>query len=299
MLSAEDFSQEPVALLRNLQRVTAPNPGLMTGPGTNSYLVGEPSSGFIVIDPGPADSGHQQRLWRSAAYPNGDGGNIQFIVCTHSHPDHASGALMLQALCVQPPPILGLPSATNARAASYFVPDSELGDGRKLALQVPAFNGAPPNEHSLEALHTPGHAANHLCLVLVQDGVLFTGDHVLQGSTTVIDPPDGNMTDYLGSLDRLLQTIVQHQVQYLLPGHGHPIGGTVEKAVQAVSGLKKHRLQREAKVASAMRQHPGADLDHWLTLVYDDVPQHLWPVARRSLLAHVQRLQALERDARR
>jgi glyoxylase-like metal-dependent hydrolase (beta-lactamase superfamily II) len=204
---------------------------------------------------------------------------------------------MLQALCPHRPPILGLPSTPDARAASFFVPDSELGDGGKLTLQVPMLNGAIANEHTLQALHTPGHAANHLCLVLVQDAILFTGDHVLEGSTTVIDPPDGIMTDYLLSLDRLLQTIVQHQVQYLLPGHGHPIGGTVEKSVEAVTGLKKHRLQREAKVASAMRQHPTADLDRWLALVYDDVPQHLWPVARRSLLAHVQRLQALEREA--
>ena len=108
-------SQRPVHLLRNVQRLTAPNPGFMTGPGTNSYLVGDAHTGFIVIDPGPADADHVQRLWRAALQPDGSGGNIQMIVCTHSHPDHSPGAKPLQALCATPPPILGLPSAPTAR----------------------------------------------------------------------------------------------------------------------------------------------------------------------------------------
>ena len=184
-------TDEPVPLLKNVVRITAPNPGVMTGPGTNSYVVGDPDTGYVVIDPGPEDAEHQQRLWRVA---NGD---IRMIVCTHSHPDHSPGARPLQALCRNRPPILGLPSAPTARAASAFTPDRPLADGELLAL---AGNGAT---HTLKVLHTPGHAANHLCLVLVEDGLLFSGDHILNGSSTVVDPPDGDMSAYLDSLDRL------------------------------------------------------------------------------------------------
>ena len=113
-------TNEPVQLLKNVVRLTAPNPGAMTGPGTNSYLVGDPDSGYIAIDPGPADAEHIERLWRAA------GGDIRLIVCTHSHADHSPGAKPLQALCKTPPPILGLPSAPTARAASQFTPDRTL-----------------------------------------------------------------------------------------------------------------------------------------------------------------------------
>ena len=119
-------TDRPTPLLRNVLRLTAPNPGVMTGPGTNSYLVGEPATGFTVIDPGPADPDHLQRLWQAAAFEDGAGGNILRIVCTHSHPDHSPGAAPLQALCQGGPPILGLPSAPTARAASAFTPDRPL-----------------------------------------------------------------------------------------------------------------------------------------------------------------------------
>jgi hypothetical protein len=109
-------------------RLTAPNPGAMTGPGTNSYLVGDPGTGYIAIDPGPADAGHLDKLWRAA------GGDIRLIVCTHSHPDHAPGARPLQAMCANQPPILGLPSADTARAHSAFVPDRALQNGELLTL---------------------------------------------------------------------------------------------------------------------------------------------------------------------
>ena len=116
----------PVPLLRNVLRLTAPNPGVMTGPGTNSYLVGDAATGYTVIDPGPADADHLQRLWQAALHPDGTGGNIKRIVCTHSHPDHAPGAWPLQALCAHRPPVMGLPSAPTARAASAFTPDETL-----------------------------------------------------------------------------------------------------------------------------------------------------------------------------
>jgi glyoxylase-like metal-dependent hydrolase (beta-lactamase superfamily II) len=264
-------SEQAVPLLKNVQRLTAPNPGVMTGPGTNSYLVGDPHTGYVVIDPGPADSEHLQRLWRAA------GGDIRTIVCTHSHPDHSPGAAPLQALCASKPPILGLASRPTARAHSVFTPDRQLQDGECITLQG-AGNG-----HTLRVLHTPGHAANHVCLVLEEDGLLFSGDHILNGSTTVIDPPDGHMGDYLNSLDVLAVACAQFDVEFILPAHGHVLGF----APQAIAQLKAHRLKREAKIAAAMQALPNGTLQQWVEHAYADVPPRLWPVAARSLQAHV------------
>ena len=268
-------TDKPVPLLKNVQRLTAPNPGVMTGPGTNSYLVGDPNTGYIAIDPGPADIDHLQRMWRAA------GGQIKAIVCTHSHPDHSPGAAPLQALCTNKPPILGLSSRPTSRANSRFTPDRELIDGEKLVLQGLCLDGEIT--HTLRVVHTPGHAANHLCLVLEEDGLLFSGDHVLNGSTTVIDPPDGHMGDYLDSLDKLAAACDTGGIEFILPAHGHVLGF----ARQAITHLKAHRLKREAKIAAAMQALPQGSLQEWVEKAYDDVPSRLWPVAARSLQAHV------------
>jgi recombination protein RecT len=269
--------EQPVPLLKNVMRLTAPNPGAMTGPGTNSYLVGDPATGYAAIDPGPNEPEHLERLWRAA------GDDIRMIVCTHSHPDHSPGARPLQAMCSGKPPILGLPSAPTARAASEFTPGRAPADGEELTLEGGGLR------HSLKVIHTPGHAANHMCLVLLEDGLLFSGDHILNGSTTVIDPPDGDMTAYLDSLDRLSAACETHSIEFILPAHGYVLGF----APQAIAHLKAHRLQREAKVIAAMQARPQGTLEDWVALVYDDVPTRMWPVAQRSLLAHVQRIEAL------
>jgi len=272
---------QPVALLKNLMRLTAPNPGVMTGPGTNSYLVGDPETGYIVIDPGPADADHIERLWRAA------GGDIRMIVCTHSHPDHSPGARPLQALCRVAPPILGLPSASTARAASDFTPDRSLQNQELLTLVNKGLEGEMT--HTLKVIHTPGHAANHLCLVLLEDGIVFSGDHILNGSTTVVDPPDGNMNAYLESLDGLSQACDKHQIDFIAPAHGYVLG----HAKAAIAGLKAHRLRREAKVIGVMQAQPDGSMDDWVALAYDDVDPRIWPVAKRSLLAHVERVREL------
>ena len=274
-------SERPVALLNNVKRLTAPNPGLMTGPGTNSYLVGTPATGYIVIDPGPNDAAHIRRLYAAT------GGRIEAIVCTHSHADHSPGAQPLQALCGQRPPILGLPSAATARADSSFTPDRALLNQELLVL---AHQG---EQHTLKVIFTPGHAANHVCLVLVEDGLLFSGDHILNGSTTIINPPDGEMTAYLDSLDRLSRACDEHEIDFILPAHGHVLG----EAPQAIAQLRAHRLQREAKVAAAMRASPDGTLDDWVALAYADTDPRVWSIARRSLQAHVDRIRALQRAA--
>ena len=275
-------TDEPVRLLKNVQRVTAPNPGVMTGPGTNSYVVGDPDTGYIVIDPGPEDREHLEQIWRAA---NGD---IRMIVCTHSHPDHSPGARPLQAMCTKTRPLIyGMPSAPTARPASEFTPDRVLQNQEQLTLSGSGLR------HSLKAIHTPGHAANHVCLVLLEDGLLFSGDHILNGSTTVVDPPDGDMNDYLESLDKLSAACDEYGIEFILPAHGHVLGF----AKQAIAHLKQHRLAREAKVIAAMRAKPRGSMDDWVAIAYDDVPPRMWPVAKRSLLAHVQRIEALQLHA--
>jgi glyoxylase-like metal-dependent hydrolase (beta-lactamase superfamily II) len=131
-------------------------------------------------------------------------------------------------------------------------------------------------------VHTPGHAANHLCLVLEEDRMLFSGDHVLNGSTTVVDPPDGNMYAYVASLRRL----ALEEVDFILPAHGHVLGF----ARQAINKLIAHRLGREEKIAAALVRTGGGTLDDIVPVAYDDVNASLFPIAKRSLLAHLEKL---------
>ncbi len=270
--------EKPVPLLKNVMRLTAPNASVMTGPGTNSYLVGDTSTGYLCIDPGPNDTAHLERLLAAA------GGDIRFIVCTHSHADHSPGAKPLQALCVAAgraaPPVLGLPSAPTARPDSRFVPDRALADHERLVLT------GPEASHELEVIFTPGHAANHLCLALAADGLLFSGDHVLNGSTTIVSVPDGNMGHYLHSLDLLAAACAEQGLDFILPAHGY----VLHDAAGAVARLKAHRLAREAKVAAALAALPNGSTEEWVAHAYADTPEKLWPIAARSLMAHVEHL---------
>jgi recombination protein RecT len=277
---------EPRALLKNLSRLTANNSHFMTGPGTNTYIVGNADSGYIVVDPGPwgeqdtESHAHIDRLMQAT------GGHIEAIVCTHSHSDHSPAARPLQERVLaangKKPLIHGLQSAPTARPGCDFTPDVEITHGQVLKLSGPVPT-------SLQAIHTPGHAANHVCLVMLEDGVLLSGDHILNGSTTVIDPPDGDMTQYLDSLALLENTCNELGIRYIAPAHGY----VLSDAAQCIRYMRGHRLKREAKVKEAMEEIPDGDLHDWLPLAYDDVPERLWPVAMRSLTAHVQRLNAL------
>jgi recombination protein RecT len=277
--------EKPVPLLKNVMRLTAPNPGMMTGPGTNSYIIGTADTGYIVVDPGPNHAAHIQRLFDATA------GDIRMIVCTHSHSDHSPGAKPLQELCASHPQIYGLPSGVHASSNSYFLPDNTLQNKEQLRLMSRRLEADLNAElaTTMEVIFTPGHAENHVCLALVEDGLLLSGDHILNGSTTVINPPDGHMGDYLDSLDVLTTACAEHQIQHILPAHGY----VLDHAERVIAHLKAHRLGREEKIAGVMQAHPTGTLDDWVAKAYDDVPHHLWPVAKRSLLAHVQHIRSL------
>lgn len=258
-------------LASGVRRIVAPNPGMMTGPGTNTYILGVRE--ITVIDPGPAIPAHLAAI-REAA-----GATIHRVLVTHTHPDHSPGAGTLAAetgalLVGRPPPAHGPQDAS-------FRPDRVPDDGDVLE----------SGEFPLEVLHTPGHASNHLCYRHIGLDWLFTGDHIINGSTVVIDPPDGNMAQYLQSLERLRLL----DCAALAPGHGD----LMHEPGEAIDRLVRHRLAREAKVADAVARHPGATLGELVRFVYAEVDRSLHAMAERSLLAHLEKLEAESRVARR
>ena len=253
-----------VTVAPGIVRLTAPNPGVMTGPGTNSYIVGNRE--LVVIDPGPAIESHVNALVAAV------GKRLKWILCTHTHLDHSPAAVALKrATGAQ---IGGATCMQDGRQDTEFCPNRVLGDG----------DTVKADGITLRAIHTPGHASNHLCYLLEEQKLLFTGDHVMQGSTVVISPPNGDMQAYFSSLDKLLRL----DLAALAPGHGRIIPAPHEE----VRRLVAHRLKREQKVADALaRKHP-ATLDELVTLAYDDVSEKLHPVAKRSLHAHLLKLAA-------
>lgn len=254
---------ELVDLAPGLARLTAPNPSIMTGIGTNTYLIG--TRDVAVVDPGPVIESHQQAIVDSVA---ARGGTIRWVVVTHHHIDHASAAA-------------GLAAAVGVEVVGFggvesFVPDRRVGDG--WVLRGPDF--------SLRAVHTPGHASDHLCWVLEEHAMLFSGDHVMQGSTVVIRPPDGDMATYLASLRRLLRA--DSGFATIAPGHGRLIANPDE----VITGIVAHRLEREEIVAAALASHDSATVEQLLGSVYADVVPAALPVARHSLWAHLLKLAA-------
>lgn len=251
---------------RFVTRLTAPNAGMMTGPGTNTYIVGERD--LAVIDPGPAIASHTEKILELTS------GRLRWILCTHTHIDHSPAAAILKAATGAQ--MLGRPAPDGQDAS--FKPDVVLENGQRIELND-SDGGL-----TLRAVHTPGHASNHLCYFLEQTGMLFTGDHVMQGSTVVINPPDGDMRAYLASLERLLA----ENIAIIAPGHGYLVG-TPHKEIRR---LIAHRLARESKVKSALQKTGPASLEDILPLVYDDVPVPLHRWAARSLMAHLEKLLA-------
>src|SRR6185436_2761353 len=217
-----------------ITRVTCANGSVMTGPGTNTYLIRAPESLEVtVLDPGPEDlntEAHLQAVLK-ASLP----GRIVRIVVTHTHKDHSPAAARLAEMTGAP--VIGRVATHPEWQDAHFAPAEQPRDGDRIVLGEGA---------TLRAVHTPGHASNHLCWLLEEEQVLFTGDHVMQGSTVVINPPDGDMAAYLSSLEKLLAI---EGLQWFAPGHGF----LMAEPQTEVRRLVQHRLAREAKVAAALR----------------------------------------------
>jgi glyoxylase-like metal-dependent hydrolase (beta-lactamase superfamily II) len=261
---APDIAQILTPLVR---RVLAPNPSAFTYTGTQTYIVG--TGDVAIIDPGPADPAHIDGILAATT-----GERIGTIICTHTHRDHSPAAAPLKAATgaqiIGCAPLTLEDDGPRADAAfdTTYSPDRVLTDGERLT--GPGW--------TLEAVATPGHTSNHLCFHLVEENALFTGDHVMGWSTTVVSPPDGDMADYMRSLDKLMKRT--DAVYY--PAHGEP----VTKPQQFVRGLAGHRKQRERQILRMLENGEGVIAD-MVPKMYGGIDERLYGAAARSVLAHL------------
>ncbi len=259
-----------VAQMQNplVRRVLAPNPSAFTYTGTQTYVVG--TRDFAVIDPGPDLDAHIDAIVRAT-----EGGTIRAIVCTHTHRDHSPASRALKARTGAP--IIGcaplvIEDAGPRADASFdadYAPDEVLRDGDRLEGEG----------WTLEAVHTPGHTSNHLCYALPEAKALFSGDHVMGWSTSVVVPPDGNMAHYMESLDRLMAR-AQDEIYY--PAHGEAI----ERPQRFVRGLAGHRRQREGQILRLLEKNMTA-IPQMVLSMYAGVDPRLHVAAGLSVLAHL------------
>ncbi len=266
---------EPDPMAPGVMRLVAPNPSPFTFKGTNTYLVGTAS--LAIIDPGPEDAAHRAAILAATA-----GRPITHILVTHAHRDHSDGAAGLAKATGAP--VLGFGrtgSDTRTETAHMpsgkeFVDHSFTPDIRLKDRDVVSGDG-----WTLEALHAPGHAPDHVCFALKGHRIVFSGDHVMAWNTTVIAPPEGRMSDYITSLERLLD----RRDRLYLPGHG----GRMEKPLRAVKAYLVHRQWREQAVLTAIRDG-AATIPDVVARVYATIDRRLIRAAELSVLAHVEHL---------
>ncbi len=259
---------EAIRLSPNVVRVVADNGSVMTGSGTNSYLLGKEA--LVLIDPGPISEKHGQALLAAAE----KFGEIKCVLLTHTHSDHSPGLDYLQKQLKLDVALFPEPSGEPFRDKAVKA-DIPLRHADTVQLHA--------NEPVIEAVHTPGHASNHLCFYLQEEKLLFTGDHLMNGSTVVIASPDGNMSDYLDSLELLKK----YEIDYLCPGHGT----VMDKPFEVVDKTIAHRLGREQKVLHALEKIVSGKLEEVLLEAYADTPSFLHGLAKMSLTAHLEKLE--------
>ena len=269
---------DPVSPL--IRRVIADNPGPFTFTGTGTYIVGraEPGAGVAVIDPGPLDGAHLTALLAAV-----EGQVVSHVLVTHTHRDHAPLARPF-AEAVGAPVLAARPPARTVHASGgldededeTFAPDVILAGGEMIR----------GDGWTLEALATPGHASNHMAFVLTEENALFSGDHVMGWSTTVVAPPDGDMAAYMASLD----TVIARGFSTIWPTHGGP----VTEPGPFLEAYRAHRLEREAQVMARLAAGDRR-ISEIVPVLYAAVDARLWPAASLSVWAH---LIALERQGR-
>lgn len=258
-----------------IQRVVADNPGPFTGTGTGTYIVGraEPGASVAVIDPGPTDEAHLAALLEAV-----EGQAVTHILVTHTHRDHAplarplaaaTGATILAAR--SPARTQHVSGGSDEDDDNEFQPDVILNDG-----EVIVGEG-----WTIEAIFTPGHASNHVAFALKEENALFSGDHVMGWSTTVVAPPDGSMRDYMASLDK----VIARDFDTIWPTHGPPIRD-VKPFLEA---YRAHRLDREAQIVARLRAGDRT-IAQMVGVLYAAVDKKLWPAASLSVLAHLIKL---------
>ncbi len=262
-----------------VRRVLAPNPSPFTYTGTQTYLVGAGRE-IAVIDPGPDDPEHLDAIEAAIG-----GASVCAICCTHTHRDHSPGAAPLakrtgaQIAGCAPLVIESDEPRVDAPFDREYAPDRVLRNGESLT--------GP--DWTLTAIATPGHTSNHLCFALEESGALFTGDHVMGWSTSVVVPPDGNMADYMASLSLLHER--SDRIYY--PAHGP----AVEKPQQLVRGMIGHRKQRERQIVRLLNEEPH-EVMQLVPRMYAGVDKKLWPAAGQSVTAHLIELQRQGRVVR-
>lgn len=260
-----------------IQRVIADNPGPFTFTGTGTYIVGgqEAGSGVAVIDPGPADEAHLAALLEAL-----EGRSVSHILVTHTHRDHAPLSRPL-AKAVGGAPILAMRPPERTIHASgaldededaHFHPDAVLTGGETIE----------GDGWAIEAMATPGHASNHMAFVLKDENAVFSGDHIMGWSTTVVAPPDGDMADYMDSLD----AVIARGFSTIWPTHGPP----VTEVQPFLKAYRAHRLDREAQIVARLAAG-DEQIGDMVPVLYAAVDQRLWPAASLSVLAHLIKLQ--------
>lgn len=254
-------------------RVIAPNPGIMTGPGTNTYILGSDRS--ALVDPGPVDDHHLAALLDAA------GERLRWVLVTHTHIDHSPLAARVRqetgarVVAFGPAPPVSTRVLLDAHDAE-FSPDLLLADGEHVDL----------GDMRVSAVYTPGHTSNHLCFEIDGTGLLFSGDHVMSGSTVVIAPPDGDMAVYLESLEK----VRARKPRRIAPGHGDMI----DDPAAVLDSYLRHRAERESQVLAGLAGSgaEGVGTTDLVESIYVDVPAELHPVARFSVWAHLRKLLA-------
>ncbi|WP_185985244.1 MBL fold metallo-hydrolase [Aureimonas mangrovi] len=266
---------EPVEIADNVRRITAPNPGPFTFRGTNTYLVG--TERLVLVDPGPDDEAHLAAILDALG-----GAPLEAILVTHTHLDHtgltaklkaATGALVYAEGPHRAARTLheGETNALDAGADRGFAPDIRVGDGETVRFGASSFT----------AIATPGHAANHLAFALEGTPALFSGDHVMAWSTTIVAPPDGSMADYMASLDKLMA----RPESLYLPGHGAPL----ERPLPFMRALRSHRRMREAAILERL-QSGDRTIPEIVAALYATTDRRLHGAAGLSVLAHLEDL---------